>query len=333
MVEADQDPAQELYAKIDDFKLPVPDQTKSTDEDYEKQFMAGYKAVVMERGSVIFELCTEFPGSRRTASLFDAHWNSVMKTNLDDGDLEKYIGQIAEIINEETPDALKQQGSYWNAFLSSFKDKDDSKAMLDHAEEFANNYPTDQRGVTLYNFATVAEGSTVSTMTKAYRAIIDKYPSSQQVNRAKSILPLLPHVGKTIELDFIDNTTGNRVTTASLRGKVVVVDFWATWCQPCIDAMPYMKQVYADYKNKGVEFVGVSMDVPMAQGGLADMQRFVKTNNIEWPQHYAGEDPQLPAKYSVTALPTMFIVDKKGVIRTVDGYTVLLRTLDQLLEE
>ena len=55
---------------------------------------------------------------------------------------------------------------------------------------------------------------------------------------------------------------------SDLKGKVVVVDFWATWCGPCVGEMPNMKKLYAEYKPKGVEFIGVSLDQPESAGGL-----------------------------------------------------------------
>ena len=70
----------------------------------------------------------------------------------------------------------------------------------------------------------------------------------------------------------------------SLKGKVVVIDFWATWCGPCIGELPRMKQLYAEYHDKGVEFIGVSLDAPKDQGGLDKLKNFVAENTVEWPQ-------------------------------------------------
>ncbi len=62
----------------------------------------------------------------------------------------------------------------------------------------------------------------------------------------------------------------------SLKGKVVVIDFWATWCGPCVAEMPNMKKLYAEYKDKGVEFVGVSLDKSKEQGGLDKLSKRFK---------------------------------------------------------
>lgn len=333
IVDATNDPAQERYDAIDAIVMPVLNEAMAANEEYAKLYMAEYKRVVSERGELIFELCKEFPESDRAALLFDSHWTSVMRTNIEDGDLDSYLKQIKEVLGDDATGELKRHGAYWTAFITSFRDVDNGEAILTHAEKFSKEFSTDQRGVMIYNFATVAKDASVPTMSRAFSAIIQKYPASQQANRAKAILPLLPNLGLNFEMEFNDAITREKVTMASLRGKVVVIDFWATWCQPCIDAMPYMKQVYAEYEGKGVEFVGISMDLPMAQGGLDNLNQFVKDFEVPWPQYYAGEDPVVTQKYKVDKLPTMFILDKKGVIRSVDGHSVLLRTIDDLLKE
>jgi len=170
-------------------------------------------------------------------------------------------------------------------------------------------------------------------MRTALTQIAIRYPRDEQVNRANAILPLLQHVGQTFELEFEDAINGKKVTMASLRGKVVVIDFWASWCQPCIAALPGLMQVYEGYNDQGVEFIGVSLDYDIASGGLTSLVNFVKDNEMPWPQYYTGEDSTLPMKYNVSSLPSMFIIDKQGVIRSVDGNAVLVRTLDQLLAE
>ena len=95
-------------------------------------------------------------------------------------------------------------------------------------------------------------------------------------------------IGKPFDLEFTDAISGSTVSIKGLKGKVVVIDFWATWCGPCVAEMPKMKELYAKYRDKGVEFIGVSLDQPKERGGLDKLKKFVKENEIAWPQYYQG---------------------------------------------
>jgi thiol-disulfide isomerase/thioredoxin len=109
---------------------------------------------------------------------------------------------------------------------------------------------------------------------------------------------------------------GRQVDVASLRGKVVMVDFWATWCPPCRAEIPNIKKVYAAYHDKGFEIVGISFDRP---GDLQKLKDFVARENMTWPQNYEGRKHNeggnsFGERFAVTGIPAMLLLDKSGMI-------------------
>jgi|RhiMetdeSRZDD1v2_1073273.scaffolds.fasta_scaffold00116_71 thiol-disulfide isomerase/thioredoxin len=102
---------------------------------------------------------------------------------------------------------------------------------------------------------------------------------------------------------------GKPVTSESLKGKVVIVDFWATWCGPCRAAIPHLMELHKTYKDKGFEVVGVSLD----QQGSAVVQSFV--NQHEIPYTIAMGNQKIVNDFGgVRGIPTAFIISQDGKI-------------------
>lgn len=122
---------------------------------------------------------------------------------------------------------------------------------------------------------------------------------------------------KFVGKDFInisgETPDGKTVSLADYVGKnkLVLVDFWASWCGPCRVEMPNLVEAYAQYKNKGFEIVGVSLDE-----NKADWEKGIKELNITWPQmsDLKGWDSKLSGAYQVTSIPFTILINQEGKI-------------------
>jgi peroxiredoxin len=100
---------------------------------------------------------------------------------------------------------------------------------------------------------------------------------------------------------------GERITLRELKGKVVFLNFWATWCPPCKEEMPSMERLYRRYKERGFTILAVSIDA----GGERAVRDFVKAHGLTF---LIGLDPKLEVAnlYTVRALPSTFVIDRSG---------------------
>ncbi|NPA25884.1 MAG: TlpA family protein disulfide reductase [Deltaproteobacteria bacterium] len=142
-------------------------------------------------------------------------------------------------------------------------------------------------------------------------------------------------VPKTAPDFTLKTLDGQTLTRDGLKGKVVLLDFWATWCPPCRAAIPHLITLYNNYKDQGLIVVGISLD----QGDQSDVSDFVKRNQIPYPIAMGHGNPIVKDMGDVTSLPTLIILDQQSEIKfKVVGFNAEIgqkieHKLRQLLEQ
>jgi cytochrome c biogenesis protein CcmG/thiol:disulfide interchange protein DsbE len=125
-----------------------------------------------------------------------------------------------------------------------------------------------------------------------------------------------PLIGNTAPTFALDSVNGKgKVSIAGLNGKVVIVDFWATWCEPCKKSFPKLQDLNVKYKTSGLQIIGMSEDDD--KGGIKD---FGSTYGAEFPLVW-DDNKGVAGKWNPGSMPATFIVDRKGVVRYIHkGY-------------
>lgn len=121
--------------------------------------------------------------------------------------------------------------------------------------------------------------------------------------------PVPPTVGDSAPAFVASSLDGKATKLVDLRGKVVLIDFWATWCPPCVASMPHLQKVYDEYKGRGFVVVGLNQE----PHDLGRVRAYVRNQRFTFPM--LVDEGEIARRYGVYSFPTSVLIDRSGVVR------------------
>ncbi len=206
--------------------------------------------------------------------------------DIDSGGKERYAGYA------EKAKGLEFAKTYIEKQLKAGVD---SKIMINQLQEIYKKL-----NLPLADFEKIKENALNSRSQKTKDQIIKKY-------------------GSLGAIDFtLTNLKGKKVKLSDYKGKVVILDFWATWCGPCRASFPKMQELVEKYKNRNVEFFFINVWEKMKPADIkTNVAKFIKENNYSFNVLFDFTD-EIAAKYKVEAIPTKIVIDKNGNMLTIE---------------
>lgn len=240
-------------------------------------------------------------------------------------ELKDLVGRVSTKINsgERSPEQLASEIAEFDALLAKHPEKNEETAQVAvmKAMLYLQVFNDEAKGRDL-----LAAVKTDFPKTQVSANVDRMLAQLDRARAAKAASAAL--VGKPApELHFKWSSLDGVKTLSELKGNVVVLDFWATWCGPCFDAFPALAEWHQDLTDDGLTIIGVTRYYGRAEGFTVDLpneiaflKRFKEKHDLRYDFAVATQ-PDTQNLYAATSLPTAVVIDRKGVIRYIESGT------------
>jgi thiol-disulfide isomerase/thioredoxin len=330
-------PASTILAEINDAlpKRPTNIPDKAAAQDNRARMNAGMK----RRSDLIGELYASHPETPELADLLPWRWTGLAGSAEANREIR---AQINDIIARSKQEPFLASAYYGLAMLAYKEARPETlfEEVMPHVDEFCRRFPKDDRGGK-FLMALAEQEWVLERREQLWSRVLRDYSTPSRIRSIEAARKHAPtvernqhRIGQPFPLDFIDAINGDHVSMGSLKGKVVVIDFWATWCGPCLAEMPRMKGLQEKYKGRGVQFIGVNTDTVRIENGRESMKKSVKEYGLDWPQYYQedGIESKFLTEWAISSIPRVFVIDCEGNLVSIDARENLEALIAKCLE-
>ena len=325
--------ADELWLHIRKMQQQGPSEQAQTLEEHR----AIVKNFIGQIDVALAEFCRRFPTDARR---WDAKLTRVQYANLladlqgrpyDQAADEKTLKEIAAAADASTETKARASLFLMQFHAAPLLQSTNATAVAAVEAEitaFEKQYPQDPRNEQLRLLKARLFQKADPAKAESLMKTLAKSSDPQVAYEAQGYLTSLEISRKPVQLRFTA-VDGSTVDLEKLRGKVVLLDFWATWCGPCVVSVPKVIATYNKFHGKGFEIVGISLD-----RDKDSLVTFSKQRGMTWPQYFDGKvwENDISTRFHISAIPVMWLVDKKGYIHPIE-VDDLLAQAEKLLSE